>query len=105
MILSDAALCLTCHTSIMTVDLPYVRIAAAARTLDGRAYSSVSQCCSLPRSVSRGPRTYMWAFIRVLSFLVVSMLRTFGRSQCGGDVDENAMLVVMAGVLVMRAKQ
>ena len=45
------------------------------------------------------------AFIRVLSFLVVSMLRTFGRSQCGGDVDENAMLVVMAGMLVMRAKQ
>ena len=86
-------------------DLPYVGIAAAARALDGRAYSSVSQCCSLPRSVFRGPRTYMWAFIRVLSFLVVSMLRTFGRSQCGGDVDENGMLVVMAGVLVMRVKQ
>ena len=35
-----------------------------------------------------------------LSFLVVSMLKPFGRSQCDGDVNENAMLVVMAGVLI-----
>ena len=31
------------------VDVPYVGIAAAARALDGRAYSRVPQCCSLPR--------------------------------------------------------
>ena len=49
-----------------------------------RAFPNAVHCLG-----GNGPRTYMWTFIRVLSFLVVSMLRTFGRSQCGGDVDDN----------------
>ena len=57
------------------VDVPYVGIAAAARALDGmriRAFPNALHCLG-----GNGPRTYMLTFIRVLSFLVVSMPPSF----------------------------
>ena len=90
MILSDAALYLTCHTTIITrVDLPYVGIAAAARALDGRASSSVWICGKLHRVTAC--RQASDEFPRVASNDIVRLHRyALGRSPHGvekGDVN------------------
>ena len=86
------------------VDVPYVGTAAAERALDGRAYSSVSQCCSLPR---REQPTDV--YVDIHTCLVICCcehtedIRAFSSAMV--MLMTMAMLVVMAVVLVMRAKQ
>ena len=90
MILSDAALYFTCHTTIIKrVDFPYVGIAAAARAPDGRASSSVWICGKL--HLVTAYRQASDEFPRVASNDVVRLHRyTPGRSPHGvekGDVN------------------
>ena len=87
-----------------SVDVPYVGIAAAARALDGRAHSSVSQCCSLPR---RERPTDVCVDMHTC-FVIrccehAEDIRAFSSAMV--MLMTMAMLVVMAVVLVMRAKQ
>ena len=84
------------------VDVPYVGIAAAARALDGRAYSSVSQCCSLPR---RERPTDVYVDIHTCFAICCCEHAEDIRAFSSAMVMLMAMLVVMAVVLVMRAKQ
>ena len=101
------------------VDVPYVGIAAAERALDERAYSSVSQCCSLPRR-ERATDVYVdihtcfvicccehtedipafsRAMVMLMTMAVVMAVGDEGNDD--GDGDGMAIVIIMGMMMVM----